>query len=434
MGGLIVIRIQKHETAASEYMVGKMSRAFEVCRIAAECRNHVITIFSFPRDSKKTQEDFFEHLDGVSLVKIQEKLLFDDDAKKVIRSFARNHSVCGTNETRALVRRIVAKTGYSVKDIRLIFDKWYDNYLKEKAFPQYSKDVKTYSLAKKGAVGSGVEKLNALIGLSETKALVSNIIDFAKAQELFTADCSRKKQSMHMVFSGNPGSAKTTVARIMAQILKENKILHNGDLVEVGRADLVGQYVGSTAPAVRRAFKRAAGSVLFIDEAYSLVDHHSGLFGDEAINTIVQEMENRRDDMVVIFAGYPDKMEVFLSRNPGLRSRISFHVNFPDYLPADLYEILEHLAREEGIILANDVRERVFPIMEHAAKIKEFGNGRYARNLLENARMCQASRLVRLCRESEHVTEQAYATLVAEDFEEIRLAATACDCRRIGFG
>jgi SpoVK/Ycf46/Vps4 family AAA+-type ATPase len=133
-----------------------------------------------------------------------------------------------------------------------------------------------------------------------------------------------------MIFTGNPGTAKTTVARLVAQILKENGILSNGNLYEVGRSNLVGKYVGHTAPLVRDAFNLAQGSVLFIDEAYSLVDDSPGSFGDEAINTIVQEMENRRDDMVVIFAGYPKPMEEFLNRNEGLRSRIAFHVAFDD--------------------------------------------------------------------------------------------------------
>ena len=130
---------------------------------------------------------------------------------------------------------------------------------------------------------------------------------------------------MHMVFTGNPGTAKTTVARLFARILKENGVLSKGDLIECGRSDLVGKYVGWTAVQVKNMFKKAKGSVLFIDEAYSLCDDRSGSYGDEAINTIVQEMENNRDDMVVIFAGYPKEMNDFLDRNPGLRSRIAFH-------------------------------------------------------------------------------------------------------------
>ena len=135
-----------------------------------------------------------------------------------------------------------------------------------------------------------------------------------------------------------PDRQKTTVARLIAEILAENQVLYRGKLHEVGRSDLVGKYVGWTAKLVKEAFEKAKGSVLFIDEAYSLVDKQ-GSFGDEAINAIVQEMENSRGSTVVIFAGYPDKMEHFLDRNPGLRSRIAFHVPFEDYTPEELVEI-----------------------------------------------------------------------------------------------
>ena len=224
---------------------------------------------------------------------------------------------------------------------------------------------------------------------------------------------------MHMVFTGNPGTAKTTVARLFAQIMKENGLLPVGDLIEVGRADLVGKYVGWTAPTVKAKFAAAKGSVLFIDEAYSLVDDKDGLFGDEAINTIVQEMENQRDDTVVIFAGYPDKMEQFLKKNPGLRSRIAFHIPFEDYKPAELLDIFTLMAKQQKLGLAPLVRERLLPIFSLATKQPDFGNGRFVRNLLEKSRMKQASRLVRL--DPDTVTMEMVSTLIPEDIDEPQL-------------
>ena len=224
---------------------------------------------------------------------------------------------------------------------------------------------------------------------------------------------------MHMVFTGNPGTAKTTVARLFAQIMKENGLLSVGDLIEVGRADLVGKYVGWTAPTVKAKFAAAKGSVLFIDEAYSLVDDKDGLFGDEAINTIVQEMENHRDDTVVIFAGYPDKMEQFLKKNPGLRSRIAFHIPFEDYKPAELLDIFTLMAKKQKLELAPLVRERLLPIFSLATKQPDFGNGRFVRNLLEKSRMKQASRLVRL--DPDTVTMEMVSTLIPEDIDEPQL-------------
>ena len=154
---------------------------------------------------------------------------------------------------------------------------------------------------------------------------------------------------------------------------------------------------------------------MFIDEAYSLVDDRDGLFGDEAINTIVQEMENNRKDTIVIFAGYPDKMENFLNKNPGLRSRIAFHIPFEDYNAEELCEIAELIANEKGLHIESAAKEKLAKIFETAAKFSDFGNGRYARNMIEKAKMAQADRLIRM--EFEKITEKDVFTLVADDFE-----------------
>ena len=220
---------------------------------------------------------------------------------------------------------------------------------------------------------------------------------------------------MHMVFTGNPGTAKTTVARLFAQIMKDNGVLSEGTLHEVGRADLVGKYVGWTAQMVKDKFKTAKGGVLFIDEAYSLLDDKSGMYGDEAINTIVQEMENNREDMVVIFAGYPNEMENFLSRNPGLRSRIAYHVPFDDYDANELFDITELLAKNKGLSLGKGVKEKLLDMFGQVVNQKDFGNGRYARNVLEKAKMKQASRLVSM--NCEEVTRDMVIMLLPEDFE-----------------
>ena len=426
-GGAVVFDVRKETIQDSAYLTGKESRAEEVCRLAAKFKNKVLTVFLFPRDSEKLQKTFFLDLDGVSLIRINEGIIFDKEAKAFLRKIA------GENDLRSfpgLMGNIEKGAGYTKYDLVRLFDHWYDTHLKEKVFPQYSENAIKMKAADNKTKGLGIERLHELIGLSETKTLLGEILDFATAQKLYSFGEVRSKQSMHMIFSGNPGTAKTTVARLVAQILKENEVLSDGNLIEVGRADLVGKYVGHTAPRVKKQFERASGSVLFIDEAYSLVDDKDGLFGDEAISTIVQEMENCRENVVVIFAGYPDKMEGFLQKNPGLRSRIGFHVNFPDYSPDELCEILELLAKDNRMVLAPGVRERVSPYFQKAAGIREFGNGRYARNLLEKARMKQAARLVRM--ETGKVTEQIAATLIPEDFEELRLTAMPAE-KRVGF-
>lgn len=263
-------------------------------------------------------------------------------------------------------------------------------------------------------------ELDSYIGLATVKEEVRNLINMASVYKLRRQhDLPTTDMSLHMVFTGNPGTAKTTVARLFAQIMKENGLLPVGDLIEVGRADLVGKYVGWTAPTVKAKFAAAKGSVLFIDEAYSLVDDKDGLFGDEAINTIVQEMENQRDGTVVIFAGYPDKMEQFLKKNPGLRSRIAFHIPFEDYKPTELLDIFTLMAKQQKLELSSAVRERLLPIFSLATKQPDFGNGRFARNLLEKSRMKQASRLVRL--EPDTVTAEMVSTLLPEDIDEPQL-------------
>ena len=210
--------------------------------------------------------------------------------------------------------------------------------------------------------------------------------------------------------------------------MKENQLLSEGRLFELGRSDLVGKYVGWTAQIVKEKFRKARGSVLFIDEAYSLLDGDSSLYGDEAINTIVQEMENCREDTVVIFAGYPREMEQFLSRNPGLRSRIAFHLSFEDYSPEELYRITRLLAEEQGLTLAADVREKLLLIFRDARKEPDFGNGRFARNLLEKAQMKQADRLVR--ENPDRLTRSDVQILTAEDFA----APEGGKCQKIEIG
>lgn len=254
-----------------------------------------------------------------------------------------------------------------------------------------------------------------MIGLTGIKEEVDKIINYFKAQKLFGARNIKLDQPvMHMVFTGNPGTAKTTVARLFAQILKENEILTEGKLYEVGRADLVGKYVGQTAPLVKEAFKRAKGSVLFIDEAYSLVEK-DGLYGDEAINTIVQEMENSRYDTVVIFAGYPDEMEKFLRKNPGLRSRIARSIHFEDYSADELCQISRHIAEEKGISFTDDAMDKLQHIFELARQSSDFGNGRYARNIVEASQMTQIDRIIRS--DAECIENSDISLIVAEDIK-----------------
>lgn len=243
-------------------------------------------------------------------------------------------------------------------------------------------------------VAESMEKLDQLIGLEEVKTQVRKIAAFARMkQEMQRNGGQNLSMSLNMEFVGNPGTAKTTTARIVSEILHGIGILPGSGIVEVGRADLVGQYVGHTAPRVKEIFKKARGKVLFIDEAYSLVEDSRGSYGDEAINTIVQEMENNRDHTVVIFAGYPEEMKKFFSRNPGLRSRVPFSVTFKDYSAEELLQIAELEADSRGFSIDPQAKEKVLSICESAAGNPERGNGRFCRNLIESAILEYASRV-----------------------------------------
>ena len=220
-----------------------------------------------------------------------------------------------------------------------------------------------------------------------------------------------------MLFTGNPGSAKTTCARLLAGILKDRGLLAGGEFVECGRGDLVGQYVGWTAKIVKEKFRKARGGVLFIDEAYAL--NSNDKFGPEAINTIVQEMENHRDDVIVIFAGYPKPMEDFLQANEGLRSRIAFHLDFPDYNAEEMTKIFTLMLNEQGYTCSTDFLEKARNLFSEAVTHTEFGNGRFARNLLEQSIMKQSARLIRLNEGTDSTSRPLHRkdliTLIADD-------------------
>lgn len=428
-GGTIVVSYSYDDHDDSEYVSSGIDVVSGLCSLALEYRNKVLTVFCLERNTEKIRTLFLEHVGAMTIVPITQETAFNERALSYLHAKAKE---CNMRPNKALSNAVLKDKGFTADDLNQIFDEWYDKQIKTKVYTQYAQlDTANKQVAARKPKGSAIEELEQMIGLTEAKRVIHQALDFYKAQNIFKSKgFLRARPAMHMVFTGNPGTAKTTVARLFAQILKDNNLLSVGGLLEVGRADLVGKFVGWTAQKVKAKFDAAVGSVLFIDEAYSLVDDRNGSYGDEAINTIVQEMENHREDMIVIFAGYPDKMEGFLERNPGLRSRVGFHVPFTDYNVDELVRITELIARKNGVLLGDGVQSKLIPIFESARINEDFGNGRYARNLFEKALMRQASRLVAM--DLDTVTSAEVQYLHVDDFEMPAIESGA-PMRRIGF-
>ncbi len=264
-----------------------------------------------------------------------------------------------------------------------------------------------------------------LIGLVPVKTRVRDIA------ALLVIDKLREKlglaaaaPSLHMSFTGNPGTGKTTVAMRMAQILHRLGYVRKGHLVAVTRDDLVGQYIGHTAPKTKEVLKKAMGGVLFIDEAYYLYrPENERDYGQEAIEILLQVMENQRDDLVVIVAGYEDRMNTFFRSNPGLSSRIAHHLAFPDYQRDELLQIGDRMLDGLGYTFADDAREAFDAYLERRIAQPHFANARSVRNALDRARLRQASRL--FADRDRVLTKEDLTVLTAADIRASRLFAHA---------
>jgi probable Rubsico expression protein CbbX len=262
-----------------------------------------------------------------------------------------------------------------------------------------------------------------LVGLVPVKARIREIASLLlvdKMRRQFGLDSERP--SLHMCFTGSPGTGKTTVALRMAELLSRLGYLGRGHLVSVTRDDLVGQYIGHTAPKTREVLKRAMGGVLFIDEAYYLYrTENERDYGQEAIEILLQVMENERDDLVVILAGYGDRMDTFFQANPGMGSRIAHHIDFPDYTEEELMRIAHLMLAGQGYELSPEAEKAFAEYLSLRRTQPRFANARSVRNALERARLRQAGRLV--AGSSRQLSKSDLVTIEADDIRRSRVFA-----------
>ena len=261
------------------------------------------------------------------------------------------------------------------------------------------------------------EELDNLIGLDEVKKEVRSLANFVKLQKQRKGQGLKSpKLSYHLVFTGSPGTGKTTVARIVARIYKDLGILKKGHTVETDRSGLVGQYIGQTAPKTNQIVDSAMNGVLFIDEAYALVPEHSTQdYGQEAISTLLKRMEDNRDSLVVIIAGYSNEMQRFIDSNPGLQSRFTRYINFPDYTADELVSIFYMYMKKNEYTLSKEADTMLREKLEYAVahKDRNFGNARYVRNIFEKTIEQQANRLAK----QTGLSKEQLTELTSEDLE-----------------
>ena len=259
-----------------------------------------------------------------------------------------------------------------------------------------------------------LQELDCLVGLNKVKRDVHSLMNFIKVANLRKSKGLKVPTiSYHLVFTGNPGTGKTTIARLVAQLYYKMGILAKGQLVETDRSALVAGYLGQTAIKTQKVIQEALGGVLFIDEAYSLAGEGEDSYGKEAIETLLKGMEDHRDNLVVIVAGYDELMHKFIDSNPGLRSRFNKFFQFPDYVGEELLKIFEHFCASNGYCISNEVAEKLLEQFcdMYEKREEHFGNARTVRNIFETAICCQADRIVSLS----EIKEEDLIVLIESD-------------------
>jgi len=413
LGGDLLDDVQMYELDDFMTRLHEMMHKYE---------NRILFCVVYDNDEGRAINAFLDQAQGYRFVRIMPDQMTYDQAVELLQREAGKYQMDSELFTSVLDR---GQLLFTEKEVLELFTNQQIRLMNNTFFPEYAYVEVNQKKPAQVEKGSAYGELMAMIGLDQVKGMIQRLIVQQLAlPKLLNLGIMNKNFTRHMVFIGNPGTAKTTVARLLGRIMKDNMLLSSGHYVEAGRAELVAEYVGQTAVKVKKLFAKAKGGVLFLDEVYSLVDGHRGLFGDEAIATIVQCMENYRDDIVVIFAGYPQKMEDFLNINPGLSSRIRYRMNFKDYTLEELVAIGKYLTNEMGYQLSKSAVVQIRKLCNEAMTKPNFGNGRYVRNIIEEA---ITNHIYELFKDQEEVpTKNEVLNLDMSDFPEV-LETVECE-------
>ncbi|MCC8117855.1 MAG: AAA family ATPase [Bacteroidales bacterium] len=357
-------------------------------------------------------------MEMINIFKTSIRITFDPD-RLLLVEILRSKAVDEAKINKYIIRLyrlmlLIAEAGGKVNAQEKL---WLDNMMSfrnpEESYRRYANNETSNTSLAESEVPP-MEELNQLIGLRNVKKEIENIYNLIKIQNLRKEKGLKASAiSYHCVFTGNPGTGKTTVARIVAAIYKELGILEKGHLVETDRSGLVAEYVGQTAVKTNKIVDSALDGVLFIDEAYSLAQGSSNDFGQEAISTLLKRMEDDRNRLVVIIAGYTDEIKQFINANPGLQSRFNRYIHFDDYDADELVDIYQYNLRKYDYRLTPDAQEVLSEVIQRAVanKDRHFGNARFVRNLFEKTLENQARRLVHI----DNPDENALTEITAAD-------------------
>ena len=344
--------------------------------LCAKSKEELYSIFSISDELKNEFSEFDI---------IEEKPDVQEIYNEILEKLKENTKITEDMQIELLdyISNTYEKTDLSYIEYR---DKLLKNIIFNKEIPKYEKDKN---------IDEVFEELDELVGLKKVKQALRDLVSLKELKNKASKDLKIKDVNLHMVFLGNPGTGKTTVARMVAEILYNLKYIKQNKLIEVSSKDLVAEYVGQTAPKTMAVIQKALGGVLFIDEAYSLASGQGqgNGYNEEAIATLIQAMENNRDNLVVIFAGYTKEMQGFLNTNSGIVSRIGYTLEFEDYTTEELIKIFEQMTKKSGFIVEKSAIEKLEEIINEYKDTKNFGNARFVRNVYEKTIIKHASNI-----------------------------------------